>query len=158
MFLVIHYDGEEKFIYIELRRACATEPGGARRIGTKQLPRRKCWRRAFTFVLQRVAGPYLHSPAYWLSRTVNDLVVGKSDIKFLKLSHGSSPLRCYAATPRLWKREEALLRSHLLTRAPLETSDVTLTKTHWELMGGNICQKHSSLWLGSGNLSYQVLQ
>lgn len=84
-----------------------------------------------TFVLQRVAGSYFHSPAYWLSRTVNDLVVGKSDIKFLKLSHGSAPHR-QSAAPSLWKREEALLRSHLLPRAPLETSDVTLTKTHFE--------------------------
>lgn len=53
-----------------------------------------------TFVVQRGAGSYFHSPAYRLSRSVNHLVVGKSDIKFLQLSHGSSPLR-YSAALRL---------------------------------------------------------
>lgn len=76
-----------------------------------------------TFELQRVTGPYFHSSAYGLSRPVNHLIVGKSNIKFLKLSHGSSPLL----------RRSASLQSSALSPAAasprLETSDVTLT-TH----------------------------
>lgn len=50
-------------------------------------------KRKLTFVLQRVRGSYLHSSANGLSRAVNHLVVGKSNVKFLKLAHGSAPFR-----------------------------------------------------------------
>lgn len=61
------------------------------------LPVEKHVRRKLTFVLQRVAGSYFHGSTYGLSRTVNHLIVRESDIKFLKLSHGSAPLRNSAA-------------------------------------------------------------
>lgn len=53
-----------------------------------------CWAEGgqLTFVLQRVPGSYFHSSADGLSRSVNHLVVGESDVKFLKLPHDSAPL------------------------------------------------------------------
>lgn len=73
-----------------------------------------------TFVLQRVAGSYFHSSAYRLSRTVHHLVVGKSDIKFLKLSHGSAPPQLCVSE----SSEKQTLRSHLLR----------LVTSHWRPM------------------------
>lgn len=84
---------DEKFISIEL---CALLGFAARK-----KPSEKCvkvgvveggWKQDFTFVLKRIAGSYLYGSAYGLSWTVNNLVVSKSDVKFLKLSHGSVPL------------------------------------------------------------------
>lgn len=60
----------------------------------------------FTFVLQRVAGSNPHGSADGLSRAVNHLVVGESDVKFLQLPHDSlhsncvwSSSRCSAGSP-----------------------------------------------------------
>lgn len=60
-----------------------------------------------TFEMQRLGGSYLHRPAYRLPRTVNHLVVGKSNIKFLKLSHGSAPH--YSATSSALRISDAAL-------------------------------------------------
>lgn len=79
---------EEKFSSIELRVLLRFT---ARKKASEKSAR-EAEKEDFTFVLQRIARSYLYGSAYGLSRTVNNLVVGKSDVKFLELSHGSVPL------------------------------------------------------------------
>lgn len=80
----------------------------------------------FTFVLQRVAGSYFHRSAYGFSRTVNNLVVGKSDVKFLKLSHRCAALRSAPLLGRCASRRRCCSLSPAAASS-LPTSDVTST-------------------------------
>lgn len=98
-----------------------------------------------TFVRQRAAGSYFHVTVHRLSRSVNHLVVGKSDDKFLKLSHDSVPLPRYSATaaPCSYRLPESYCtvgcRAHLLLRPPPSPSICPPPASgwrHWEWKHG----------------------
>ena len=116
------HPGDGKFVLPEPLRSLrpAGEPGGLSG-GTE-----RAQRPPLTFVRQRVAGPDLHGATDRLPGAVHHLVAAERDVKFLELPHDSAaaPLRrCVSGTD---EEEATRPRTHLLPRAPVRATDVTV--------------------------------